>query len=214
MKKDDSMTCAGIAKDRQVNRKSVQPLSEISGIGEVKLSDVTARIESASRRSDAKMDDMMQRMETMVHKTSGMVLQPVKTQINGTSSTINETREEGESKLGKMDERFTAVEARLHRLEDATSRTNAMHTNDDEFHRMQEDQNKRRAVAIGFHDDTTEEEVETPVTSTIVDAGMLKDKIQIAKPITHAFLQFTDSEERDMYIRSTNMQRRESRERG
>ena len=52
-----------------------------------------------------------------------------------------------ESKLGKMDERFTVLEARLHRLEDRSSTTNAMDTNDDEFHRMQEDQNKRRAVA-------------------------------------------------------------------
>ena len=115
-----------------------------------------------------------------------------------------------------MDERFTALEARLHSLEDPSSRTNAMDTNNDEFHRMQEDQNKRRAVATGFCDETTEEDVEILLTSTIVDAGMSKDKIQIkcpAKPITHAFLQFTDSEERDKHIRSANMQRRELRER-
>ena len=51
---------------------------------------------------------------------------------------------------------------------------------------------------------------------TIVEAGMSKERIQIkcpAKPITHAFLHFTDSEERDKYIRSANMQKRELRER-
>ena len=44
---------------------------------------------------------------------------------------------------------------------------------------------------------------------SIFDAGMSKDTIQIkcpAKPITHAFLQFTDSEERDKFFRSANMQ--------
>ena len=84
----------------------------------MKLSDDTAHTESASRRSHAKMDGMMQRMEAMMHKTSGMVLQSVTAQINGINSKINEKREEGESQLGKMDDRFTALEARLHRLED------------------------------------------------------------------------------------------------
>ena len=76
---------------------------------------------------------------------------------------------------------------------------------------MQEDHNKRRAVATGFRDDTTENEVETIPISTISEAGMSKERIQIkcpAKPISHAFLQFTDSEERDKYIRSANMQKK------
>ena len=80
--------------------------------------------------------------------------------------------------------------------------------NVDEFHRMQDDQNRRRAVATGFRDDTTENEVETSLISTIVEAGMSKERIQVkcpAKPITHAFLQFTGSEEREKYIRSANM---------
>ena len=47
--------------------------------------------------------------------------------------------------------------------------------------------------------------------STIFEAGMSTERIQIkcpAKPITHAFLQFTDSEERDKYIRSASMQKK------
>ena len=89
-----------------------------------------------------------------------------------------------------------------------------MNMNVGEFHRMQEDQKKRRAVATGFRDDTTENEVETLLImiSTIVEAGMSKERIQIkchGTPITHAFLQMTESEERDKYIRSANMQKRE-----
>ena len=43
------------------------------------------------------------------------------------------------------------------------------------------------------------------------------EKIQVkypAKPITHTFLQFTDSDERDKYVRSVNMfkKRTESKE--
>ena len=44
---------------------------------------------------------------------------------------------------------------------------------------------------------------------------MSKERIQIkcpAKPITHAFLQFTDSEARDRYIRSANLQKRQLKE--
>ena len=68
VKNDDSMTSTGIAEDRQVKR------NHQSHAG-VKLSDVTAHRESASRRSDAKVDDMIQRMETMMHKTSELVLE-------------------------------------------------------------------------------------------------------------------------------------------
>ena len=109
MKNDESMTSAGIAKERQVKRRTSEPCSEISGIGEVKFSDVTAHTESASRRPD-------ERMEVMMKQTSEVVLQSVNAQINGINSTINEMGEEREDKLGKMDERFTALEARLKRL--------------------------------------------------------------------------------------------------
>ena len=109
MKNDESMTSAGIAEERQVKRRTSEPCSEISGIDEVKFSDVTAHIESASRRPD-------ERMEVMMKQTSEVVLQSVNAQINGINSTINEMGEEREDKLGKIDERFTALEARWKRL--------------------------------------------------------------------------------------------------
>ena len=87
------MTSDGIAGER---RKSPEPSSERIGIFEVKLSDVTAHTENASRRSDAKMHDVTQRMEAKMRNTSGMVL--VNAQINGINSTIHEMRFEGERK--------------------------------------------------------------------------------------------------------------------
>ena len=193
MKNDESMTSAGIAEDRQVTRKSSGPCSEKSGIDEVKLSDVTAHIRSASTRSDAMMVDMMQRREVMMKQTSEIVLQSVNAQINGINSTINEMREGGGNKRGKIDERFAEVEARLNRLEDTSSRTNATNMNVDEFHRIQEDQNERRAVATGFRDDTKEKEVETLPTSTIVEAGMSIERIQ-SVPRSQSHMHFCSSQ--------------------
>ena len=48
-------------------------------------------------------------------------------------------------------------------------------------------------------------------TSTTI--GMSTDQIQIncpAKPITHAFLQFTDNDDRDKFVRSANTLKTES----
>ena len=48
----------------------------------------------------------------------------------------------------------------------------------------------------------------------MLTAGMTIEKVQIkcpAKPITHAFLQFIDVDERDNYIRSANRQTCEAR---
>ena len=87
-----------------------------------------------------------------------------------------------------------------------------MKANPEGLHKTQEEQNRRRAVATGFHDDTTEQEVEDLLKETIVAIRITMHKITIkcpAKPITHAFLQFTDSDERDKYVRSANMLKKE-----
>ena len=87
-----------------------------------------------------------------------------------------------------------------------------MKANPENSHKTHEEQNQRRAVATGFQDDTTEQEVEDLLKETIVAIGIAMDKINIkcpAKPITHAFLQFTDSDERDKYVRSANMLKKE-----
>ena len=42
----------------------------------------------------------------------------------------------------------------------------------DELHQLQKDQNKTRAEAAGFHEDTTEQEAKDLLANTIIEAGM------------------------------------------
>ena len=72
---------------------------------------MTAKIESASKRSDERMEAMMQRMEFLVTQTSDAVMKSFGNQINDANSTVKELRKEGEVKCGKVDERFTEIEA-------------------------------------------------------------------------------------------------------
>ena len=87
-----------------------------------------------------------------------------------------------------------------------------MKVKDEECQKSQEDQNQRRAVATGFHDDMTEHEVQILLKETTVAIGMSMEQIQIkcpAKPFTHAFLKFTDIDERDKFVRSANILKKE-----
>ena len=45
------------------------------------------------------------------------------------NQSMPKSMEKTQHKLGKMDERFAVLEARLNRLEDPSSRTNAMNVN-------------------------------------------------------------------------------------
>ena len=63
--------------------RTSEPSSKVSGIDEMKLSDVAAQKESASRGTDARMEDMTQRMEVVMKQTSEAMLQSASAQING-----------------------------------------------------------------------------------------------------------------------------------
>ena len=68
---------------------------------------------------------------------------------------------------------------------------------------------ENKAVATGFKNDSVEGEVRTILERTIEVSGMKEVQYTItcpAKPITHAFLEFRYSDERDRYVRSANMQ--------
>ena len=85
-------------------------------------------------------------------------------------------------------------------LEDPNSRGSETKANDVEGNNSQEDQNQRRAVVTGFHEDTTGQEVQDTLKEIITTMEMLMDQNQIkcpAKPITHAFMQLKDNDERD-----------------
>ena len=80
--------------------------------------------------------------------------------------------------------------------------------------KTQGDQNQRKAVVTGFHDDMTAPEVQDTLKEIIMTIGMSMEQIQIkcpTKPITHAFLQFKDFDERDNFVRSANIQKKELR---
>ena len=100
-------------------------------------------------------------------------------------------------------------------LEDTNSRGSGTKTNDNgRGNYSQEDQNARRAVVTGFHDDTTAQEVQDMLKEIITTIGKRMGHIQIkcpAKPITHAFLQFKDNDERDNFVRSANKLKTELR---
>ena len=72
-----------------------------------------------------------------------------------------------------------------------------------ECRKTQEDQNQNSAEVTGFHDDTTEQEVQHVLKETIIALGMSLDQTQIncpPKPITPAFVQFIDNDERDTFV--------------
>ena len=64
----------------------------------------------------------------------------------------------------------------------------------------------------GFHSETSESEVEQLLKETITEIGMSIENARIecpAKPITHAFIFFKNDDERNKYVRSANMLRKE-----
>ena len=82
----------------------------------------------------------------------------------------------------------------------------------EEMSKAQEDQNQRRAVVTGLHDDTTEEEEEVQDLLSYERNVNRKNQIKCpAKPITHAFLQSTDNDERDKFVRSAHILRKKMR---
>ena len=99
-------------------------------------------------------------------------------------------------------------------LEDPNNRGSETTANDVECHKTQEGENQRRAVVTGFHDDTTEQDVQHLLKESFIAIGKSTEQIQIkcpAKPITHAFLQFTDNDDRDKFVRSANILKKELR---
>ena len=63
-----------------------------------------------------------------------------------------------------------------------------------------------------FHSEKSEPEVIQLLKESITETGMTIEKARIecpAKPIAHAFIHFRNDDERNTYIRSSNMLRKE-----
>ena len=74
--------------------------------------------------------------------------------------------------------------------------------------------NQVETVITGFHSETTESEVIQLLKERINEIGMDFGSARIecpAKPITHAFIHFANDGERNKFIRSANMLKRELR---
>ena len=97
-----------------------------------------------------------------------------------------------------MDQRLSTMEQKISTMEDPAGRVGDENTIPAKHQQMQEDQNTGRAEATGFHDDTTEQEVEQLLKDAITEIGMSVEGVKIkypVKPITHTLIQFSDNEE-------------------
>ena len=73
------------------------------------------------------------------------------------------------------------------------------------------DENQGKTVITGFHIETTESEVEQLLREMKNEIGMDLGRARIEcpeKPITHAFIHFLDNGDRNKFIRSANMLKR------
>ena len=70
------------------------------------------------------------------------------------------------------------------------------------------DENQGKAVVTRFHSETTESEVTQLLKESINEVGMDIGNARTectAKPITHAFIHFKNDGERNTFIRSANL---------
>ena len=152
----------------------------------------------------------MERIEAMMIQSNGRVLSSVSLQIQGMNTTIEKMKDDGDDRYNKMNERITTMEKMMSVIEGSDKKVGETKVRVGEYYGTQEDQNQGRAVATGLH----KQEVEYQVRETIVEIGMSTEKFRIkcpAKPITHAFIHFTDNDQRNKYVRSANMLKTELR---
>ena len=132
---------------------------------------------------------------------------PVGTQLHGMNSTIAKMKEEDE-RYKQINERIMNTERTILDMDEKCDNRS------DEPKGAHEDQNQGEAVITRFHSETLECEVEQLLKETITEIGMSIENARIecpAKPITHAFIYLKSDDERNKYIRSANMFRKELR---
>ena len=117
-------------------------------------------------------------------------------------------KEEGENKFNLFDERITNMERKILDM-------------DEKYEYRSEDNKKEhvgendgKTVITGFHSETKESEVTQLLREMINEIGMDFGSARIectAKPITHAFIHFMNDGDRNKFIRSANMLKKELR---
>ena len=74
--------------------------------------------------------------------------------------------------------------------------------------------NQSETVITGLHSETTESEVTDMLKEMMNEIGMDFESVKLAcpaKPINHAFIYFANDNERNKFIRSANMSKKELR---
>ena len=154
------------------------------------------KMEVYSRRTDEKMDKFLQ-----------TITDSVGTQLRGMNSTIVKMKEE-DDRYKQISERIMNMEQKIIDIDEKIENRSY------EPSRAHGDQNRGKAVIIGFHNETSESEVIQLLKETITEKGMTIENARIecsAKPITHAFIHFWKNDERNKYISSANMLKKEVR---
>ena len=143
-----------------------------------------------------------------------LVTNTVGSQIQGMNSSIakmqetNEKMKEGENKFNQFDARIIDMERKILDMDKKYE-----HRSEDN---KQEhvDGNQGKTMITGFHSETTESEVIQLLREMIHEIGMDFGSARTecpAKPITHAFIHFMNDGERNKFIRSANMLKKELR---
>ena len=116
--------------------------------------------------------------------------------------------EEGDDRYKQINERFTDAEKQI--LDTGKTYENKI----EESKGAHVDRNQVKAVITGFHSETSEPEVIQLLKESIAEIVMTMENARIectAKPITHAFIHFKNDEERNKFVRSANMLKKELR---
>ena len=153
-----------------------------------------------------KADDMLERFM--------MITNTVGNQINGMNSSIvklqetNEKMTEGENKFNKIDERFMDMEKKILDLDKKCENRSEDNKQENVI------ANQSETVITGLHSETTESEITVMLKEIMNEIGMDFGSVKLvcpATPITHAFIYFVNDNERNKFIRSANMLKRELR---
>ena len=154
-----------------------------------------------------KADDLLERF-MMITNTVGNQIHGMNSSIVKLQETNEKMKEEGENKFKQIDERFMDMEKKIldmdKKYENRSEDNKQEHVN----------ANQSETVITGLHSETTESEVINMLKGMMNEIGMDFGSARLAcpaKPITHAFIHFANEDERNKFIRSANMLKRELR---
>ena len=172
------------------------------------------KIESYSKRTEERMNDFSSKADDLLEKfmkipnTVGNKIHGMNSSIVKLQETNEKMKEGGENKFNKIDERFMDMEKKI--LDLAKKYENRCEENKQE----NENANQSETVITGLHSETKESEVTDMLKEMMNEIGMDFGSVKLAcpaKPITHAFIYFANDNERNKFIRSANMLKKELR---